>query len=134
MARSISVPFNAQRVLYVNLADFEDHHDLQDALGGFVQALCKRYPCMHPFRQWEGGEDLALAENDRALAGNDCAVVGISEYCGLGTVWVAPKRANRTCCKWVDSIKRDFILGAVREHLGQPLRLVAIASNGEAFF
>ena len=127
MARSVSVPSDARRVLYVNLADFEDHHDLEDALADFIHTLCKRYPSLRPARYWHGREDLVLAENDRA-------VVGISTYWGLGTVWVAPAKANRTCCTWVDSMKRDFILDAVREHLGQPLRLVAIASNGEAIF
>lgn len=127
MARSVSVPSNAQRVLYVDLRPIDDHFYLGEALEGFVQALCKRYPSLHPFRQWVGGEDLVLAENGHAR-------IGISEYCGLGAVWVAPAKVNRTCCTWVDSMKRDFILGAVREHLGQPLRLVAIASNGEAIF
>ena len=127
MARSVSVPRDAQRVLYVNLADITSHDHLQDALADFVWAICRRYPSLQPARYWHGREDLALAENDRA-------VVGISEYCGLGAFWVAPKRANRTCCTWVDSMKREFILGAVREHLGQPLRKIATASNGEAFF
>ena len=127
MARSVSVPSDAQRVLYVNLADFKDHHDLEDALADFIHTLCKRYPSLQPARYWYGHEDLVLAENKHA-------VVGISTYRGMGTVWVAPAKANSRCCAWVDSMKRDFILGAVREHLGQPLRLVAIASNGEAFF
>ena len=127
MARSVSVPFNAQRVLYVNLADFEDHHDLQDALADFSQAICRRYPSLQPARYWHGCEDLGLAESAHA-------VVGVSTFCGLGAVWVAPKQANRTCCTWVDSMKRGFIMDAVREHLGQPLRKIATASSGEAFF
>lgn len=127
MARYVSVPSDAQRVLYVNLADFEDHHDLEDALADFIDTIRKRYPSLQPARYWHGREDLVLAENDHAR-------LGVSEYCGLGAVWVAPKRANRTCCTWVDSMGRDFILGAVREHLGQPLRKIATASNGEAFF
>ena len=127
MARYVSVPSDAQRVLYVNLADFEDHFDLDEALEGFVQALCKRYPSLQPARYWHGREDLVLAENDHAR-------LGVSEYCGLGAVWVTPKRANRSDCTWVGSMKRDFILGAVRKHLGQPLRKIATARNGVAFF
>ena len=127
MARSVSVPSDAQRVLYVSLADFEDHHDLEDALADFIHTLCKRYPSLQPARYWHGREDLVLAENDHAR-------LGVSEYCGLGAVWVAPKQANRTCCTWVDSMKRDFMLTAVHMHLGQPLRRIATASNGEAFF
>ena len=127
MARSVSVPFNAQRVLYINLYDFEDHFDLDEALAGFIQAICKWYPSLRPSRKWVGREDLGLAENAHA-------VVGISTYCGIGAVWVAPFRPTRTDCKWVGGMKRDFILGAIHEHLGQPLRKIATASNGEAFF
>ena len=127
MARSVSVPSDAQRVLYVNLADFEDHHDLEDALADFIHTLCKRYPSLQPARYWHGREDLVLAENDHAR-------LGVSEYCGLGAVWVAPKRANRSDCTWVGSMKRDFMLDTVCRHLGTPLRRVATASNGEAFF
>ena len=127
MARSVSVPFNAQRVLYINLYDFENYFDQEYALDDFIQAICKRYPSLSPSRKRVGREDLGLAENAHA-------VVGVSTFCGLGAVWVTPKQANRTCCTWADSMKREFILGAVREHLGQPLRKIATASNEEAFF
>ena len=73
MARSVSVPFNAQRVLYVDLTDIIDDHTVTEALEGVTTAICKRYPSLQPNRYWYGREDLALAENDRA-------VVGISEY------------------------------------------------------
>ena len=42
MARSVSVPFNAQRVLYINLYDFENYFDQEYALDDFIQAICKR--------------------------------------------------------------------------------------------
>ncbi len=127
MARSVSVPSNTQRLLYVDLSHIEDSFDFEYALEGFVQAICKRYPSLYPSRQWLGREDRGLAENDHA-------VIGISEYCGLGAVWVVPTEDNRTCCNWVSSIKRDFLLSAIRGHLGQPLQRIATASNGEAFF
>ena len=84
MARSVSVPFNAQRVLYINLYDFENYFDQEYALDDFIQAICKRYPSLSPSRKWVGREDLGLAENAHA-------VVGVSTFCGLGAVWVTPK-------------------------------------------
>ena len=69
MARSVSVPFNAQRVLYINLYDFENYFDQEYALDDFIQAICKRYPSLSPSRKWVGREDLGLAENAHAVVG-----------------------------------------------------------------
>ncbi len=79
---------------------------------------------------WLGNEDHAILENDFAH-------IGISEYCGLVSVWLVDKSelyngysdSHATLCiPWCNKIAPRF-LETFSEY-----RKIATASNGESFF
>ena len=97
----------------------------------FAEAICKAFPSTSPCDEWVGREDHAVAENSFAY-------FGVSEYCGLVSMWVTPKDDDDAINtglrdKWIESIGPKFAKVA-RNSFGQSLVQVGRFSNGEAFF
>lgn len=91
------------------------------------------FPSFETFDGWRGREDRILLRNAFA----DC---GISTYCGLAAIWLAPRddarfweadfchpRAARAC-HWIDQVAPRF------ERMFGELKMVGRFSNGEAIF
>lgn len=51
------------------------------------------FPSMKPCDIWLGQEDLAIMENSHAF-------IGVSEYCGMVSIWLKPKYAGY---RWLNS-------------------------------
>ena len=134
MARSVSYANGSIHVEYATFEcdDVEDaSDDFQWMLDDFAEAICKAFPSTSTCDEWIGREDHAVAENRFAY-------FGVSEYCGLVSMWVTPKDedyATNTGLrdKWIESIGPKFSKVA-RNSFGQSLVQVGRFSNGEAFF
>jgi hypothetical protein len=48
------------------------------------ETACTYWPSFAPIEQWLDREDKAIAENDLGY-------IGVSEYCGVASVWFTPK-------------------------------------------
>lgn len=134
MSRSVSVPSHAEVVAYTNIDDFGEgrREEMQDRVIDLRAALHKEFPSVTKDDRWLGNED-------RVVASNSHAYFGLSEYCGLVSVWIVPREANygnrndSLKLKWIASIDDKFH-AIVRDVFGGELRRLGSASNGEAFF
>jgi len=120
MGRSVSVPPAAELVAYKT---YEGEHEIEwDLLVEDVQEYFKaKYPSLENSGEWLGREDRAILENRLVY-------IGISEYCGLVSVWAVPKEEYADlAARFVKQIAPYF------QKIGE-LRKIGTASNGEAFF
>ena len=130
MARSVSCADNSVHVEYAT-CDCEDSDDFQWLLEDFQAAILKAFPSATKCDQW-------LDREDHAIVSNNFANFGVSEYCGLVSMWVAPidddyPSSTGLRDRWIDSIEAKFQKIA-RNSFGQALIKLGSFSNGEAFF
>lgn len=118
MARSVSVPHNALVVAYRAASDDECADDL-DYLRDWIKEL---FPAASACDYWIGREDYAICENGLVY-------FGVSEYCGLMSVWITPKDGKEGLAeRWAGSVEDKF-KNAFSEY-----NLVGRFSNGEAVY
>lgn len=123
MGRSVSRPNNAIHTAFQDWTDAEDSWDFDFRIEDIVYEVRRIWESMTPTDEWLGREDRAIAENDHAY-------IGISEYCGLACVWMVPKESeyqgltDAWCARAGDKFYQAF----------SELRSIGRASNGEEFF
>ena len=136
MSRSVSYANGSEVVLYsyleVGSDDYPDDFAYEDAIEALRYGLKKAFPTMEDCEEWLGREDLAIAENRFVY-------VGVSEYCGLVSIWVKPKEDDYL--PYVGNFAPTYALGlenklkdVVRGAFGMRLNKVGAFSNGEALF
>jgi hypothetical protein len=132
MGRSVSFANDSVHVEYATF-EAEDGCDPQwewdYATEDFQTLVLEAFPSARKSDHWCGREDRALAENSFAY-------FGVSEYCGLVSMWVAPKDDETHIGlrdRWIDSIGAKFAKVA-GNCFGQSLKQVGRFSNGEALF
>jgi len=146
MSRSVSVASGAVAVAYASLepvlVDEEsneyrefDSDDFDFAVEDFQSYLSSLYPSLSACDSWLDNEDHVLLENKHCK-------VGVSEYCGLVSVWVVPKEDDGyysdnhltgLSAHWCDQVGAK-IVKAGAGCFGNALVKQGTASNGEAFF
>ena len=126
MGRSVSVPRNAAYAAYQALSDECDGDDFSWLVDDLRSVLKSAFPSVSESDRWAGRED-------RVIACNRHADFGISEYCGLVSVWVIPNEDSPLASAWVDKVEVKF-RAAVAGCFGQDLRKQGVFSNGEAIF
>lgn len=123
MGRSVSTPSNTLAVVYRDVTDL-DADDFEWFIDDLRYQLGSEWPSVVHQDCWIGRED-------HVIAGNDLVYFGVSEYCGLASIWIVLANGQtheQLALQWVDQIKDKF------EATFGELRLVGRASNGEAFF
>ena len=84
------------------------------------------WPSLSPCREWLGREDFASLSNNFAY-------FGVSEYCGIVAVWLAPRRdlepgQEALAARWLAQVRPRL----AREF--RKLERLGTASNGESFY
>lgn len=131
MGRSVSYPANAVSVQYQDVSHIEEDYEWSDFKDSIRESAKNTWHSMNDGDYWIGREDNVLVENDFAR-------IGVSEYCGLASIWLQSKaeelsnngdygKANLAAA-WVERISPKFI------QLFVQYRKIGTASNGEAFF
>jgi hypothetical protein len=91
MGRSVSYANNSVQVEYATF-ECEDSEwagdEFQDCISYLQDVASKHYPSLTPCDEWVDREDQAVLENRHCY-------IGVSEYCGLVSVWVQPKGEDR---------------------------------------
>jgi hypothetical protein len=151
MGRSVSSPRYATTVCFRDISSFgevydeennltEEYDDCQSAHDWecFVEMLQEdgkaKWPSFDATDEWVGNEDHAILENNFAY-------IGVSEYCGLASIWLLPKTEDllntgydadvkmaNLASAWCNRVAGNF------ETLFAEYRKVATASNGEAYY
>lgn len=88
MGRSVSYASGSEVVLYSYFETTDDEYidqvNFDDCVENLEWSLMKAFPSLYESGKWIGREDRALVENDLVY-------IGLSEYCGVVSVWVKPK-------------------------------------------
>jgi hypothetical protein len=148
MGRSVSRPSNATAVAYRSF-EAEDEFDAEfefEYLIDWVRETAKEawpsmidwvretakeaWPSMVECDEWVGRED-------HAILSNDLAYIGLSEYCGLVSIWLVDREdrydgydqgESNLCKPWCAQIERKFL------KLFSEYQKIGTASNGESFY
>lgn len=134
MGRSVSVARDALLVTYTQWYDPSEEY-IADYWDFFVEdlqgAVCSLWPSFETCDEWIGREDHAIAENGLGY-------IGVSEYCGLCSIWFAPKHNDYN---YSDTHNREDLAKGFATRIGKKfqasfgtLELLGRFSNGEAIF
>lgn len=125
MGRSVSVPYGAELVAYIDADWIEDEFDWSDFKDDLKHKAQSLWPSLSDCDKWLDREDHAVLENELAY-------FGLSEYCGLVSFWVVPKDDwndyPALAANWIDRIANRF-----HTNFGS-LRKVGTFSNGETVY
>ena len=147
MGRSVSSPYQASVTLFrhIEVQAWEDEDDdgntvmrepTEDdyawefeGLVDWIKEDCKAmWPSFRDHDAWLDREDHVLLQNDHAW-------IGISEYCGLVSIWIVPRTEDHgyystanLCAHWCEQIRAKFTAKFSQ------LQSLGHASNGEQFF
>lgn len=131
MGRSVSVPSRAQLVAYAPLELDEDYElDFEsEVIEPLRYQLTKAFPSLYEDDDWLDREDHVILKNRHAQ-------FGISEYCGLLSIWAVPYNDDEQAglhAAWLGQIAAKF--GAVvQATFGTRLVKCGSFSNGEGFY
>ena len=118
-----------------NLCTEHDHqHEWRSHVEAFQTTMVQAFPSLSTCDEWLDREDRALLEN------NYCHI-GMSEYCGLVSMWVVPKECTYYDSpgfeglrdRWIDQIGAKFFKTA-SNCFGKPLSKLGSMSNGEGVY
>jgi hypothetical protein len=142
MGRSVSYANGSEVVIYAhieavyddedNYDEFESQYAWDCAIENLVDSSLEAFPSLNKCDEWLGREDHAILESNLVY-------VGISEYCGLVSVWVVPKDKDSDKNYFSFGVRSANIMKAkleqiVQESFGVRLNKVGQFSNGEAVF
>jgi len=130
MSRSVSYPTDAL-VVFKDASYIEDEFEWEYFVDDLKEMAVNAFPSLTECDEWLGREDHAILENNFAY-------FGLSEYCGLVSVWFVLKdfdtyyedeqRLENLSENWLSTIEDKF-----RSLFGE-LRKVAVFSNGETLY
>ncbi len=126
MSRGVSYATGSEIIVYETLQECEDEWESRQEWDAYVDCLKSRlkdkYSSLEECDKWLDREDHAILENYLVY-------IGISEYCGVVSIWVVPKDGNYTLAmNWIETIKNGF-----NNSFGELIK-IGHASNGEAFY
>ena len=132
MARSVSVPKNSIWAKYLSV-DFTEDWEWSDFVFYLQTYLKGVLPSMKDCEIWSGREDRAILENAHGL-------IGISEYCGLVSVWCVPSNTEYPSqhdslkASWCSQIEKTVDKVLNESFPGQVLKKIGTFSNGESVY
>ena len=136
MGRSVSYASNSVHIeySYIEQNDDIDNDDFDWYIEDFQNQLKEAFKSVDSCDNWLGRED-------HCLASNQFANFGVSEYCGVVSMWVAPVEAEydqnagweALRDRWIEQISKKFTQIA-RNSFGQAIVKLGTFSNGEAVF
>jgi len=113
MGRSVSYASYSVAVAYVDVSEYEEH-----AWQWFIESVQER--AKNHWRSFENCSEW-LGREDRAILSNSHAYIGVSEYCGLASIWLvaredvcdaygnyAPQLADNFCNQIRAKFLREF--------------------------
>ena len=134
MSRSVSYPTDSIIVCFRDVSHMEHAEDWDDFIDYIRETAMEAWPSLLREDKW-------LDREDRAILSSTFAYIGVSEYCGLASIWIKARSwdAYTGFCgsdaahavlaeNWCNTITSKF------DGLFGELTLLGRASNGEAFY
>jgi hypothetical protein len=132
VGRSVSYANGSEVILYTHFNYDEDEFvnelNWEDSIGNLVYGVKRKFKSFDTCDEWLGREDKAILENSLAY-------IGVSEYCGLVSVWVKPKddETYNLGVNFAHKIRKN-LEKIVENSFGVRLVKVGHFSNGECLF
>lgn len=123
MSRSVSYATGSKVVIYDYIPEgsLEDECFFEYYTENIREYIKEKYPSFEDCEKWIGREDKAILENKFVY-------IGISEYCGLISLWIKPKE------EYIN-LEEKFIRSITPYFMGlASLRKMGTFSNGEAVY
>lgn len=106
MGRSVSYARGSVCIAYTT---FDNTEEYKDAWDDFIEWIREQATELFPSLY---NEDTWLGREDHAVLANQHCYIGVSEYCGLVSIWVVPKEDdndnNGLAQHWCASIEKKF--------------------------
>jgi hypothetical protein len=118
MGRSVSYASGSIAIAYQYN---EQDHDFEYTIEDIREYAKSLWPSFSNCDKWLDREDHAMLENKHAY-------IGISEYCGLISVWLVPKNNDNLSSNFCYLIKNKFVKSF------STLNKIGRFSNGESVF
>jgi len=132
MGRSVNYLKNAEFKHYISTENIQDSWEWEDFKSDIVSIIKEKYKSFSECDEWEGNETKIILENN-------LAIVGISEYCGLTSISIAPKEFRyyekdntALAIKWINSISDN--LEKLLDKNFDCYRKIGTFSNGESVY
>jgi len=126
MSRQVSVPSDAECVVYRDVSDIVNDFEWNDFLYEITMQAQELWPSLDTCDEWPHNRE------DHALLENTFIYFGVSEYGGICSIWLCAKddtELHHLAQRWIKSVapkfKQTFDTGLVK--LGS-------MSNGEAVY
>ena len=112
-------------VNYDDYCEFQAEDDWNYFKEWMVEKVTELFPSMTPCEEW--------VDHELAIAENQLAYFGVSEYCGCASVWIVSKEdcygnINPLAEAWVQKINKKF-----HANFGE-INRIGVMSNGEAVY
>lgn len=138
MGRSVSYANHSIHIAYSHIESSDDYdqdrYDYQWFIEDFQLQLSKAFKSVTSCDKWLGRED-------HCIASNQFANFGVSEYCGLVSMWCAPVEAEYDQSAGWEALRDNWIaqIGAkfheiASKSFGTAIVKVGTFSNGESVF
>lgn len=131
MGRSVSYANGSLLVAFTELDWVEGAFDFDLFLEDVRERACDLWPSFCPCDTWLGREDHAIAENGLGY-------IGVSEYCGVASIWFAPKPND---WNYSETRNREALATGFAKRIAPTfyatfgtLRRIGVVSNGEAIY
>lgn len=124
MSRTVSYAIGATVVCYRDVSDFEVQYEWEEFIFWVRECAQECWKSLYETDKWIGSEDNAILENQHCH-------IGVSEYCGLASIWLLPRDDNGSpdlASFWCSQIEEKF------KRLFGEYAKVATFSNGEAYY
>ena len=103
MGRSVSRPMDAIVVCYRDVSEITESYEWDDFIDWVQWVARDAWPSIRNADKWLGREDHVIAENDHAM-------IGVSEYCGLASVWLVSKGESYLNTGYSDDVRAANIV------------------------
>lgn len=132
MARSVSTPSLALEIAYQDVThlDYDEFQWWQEDIAEYAKSL---WPSFEDADKW-------LEREDHAILENRLCYLGVSEYCGLASIWLVPKEYQNngyhSSDRFILPLSESFIRRISEKFytaFGELTKLGTF-SNGEAIF
>ena len=131
MGRSVSYATGSLAIAYRTIETNEwDSFEYENLVDWIRETARNHWSSFQDCEEWLGREDRAILENELAY-------IGISEYCGLVSIWLVDRTDRydgyddpiaNLCEPWCEQIAPQFL------NTFSELRKIGTASNGESYF
>jgi hypothetical protein len=130
MGRSVNYLNNAEYINYIDTSSIEENWEWNDFVEEITNLIQNKYKSFSECNKWQGNETKIILENNLVN-------VGISEYCGLTSISIAPRQFRcyekdntALAINWINKVSNN--MSEMLQKYFDCYRKIGTFSNGES--